>query len=179
MFGLYNLASCSYWVSSAANYILTSILSFFLDKYFTFQNKERSWKQVAKFIINIAVCYVLAYGIAKPVVMYILSGAVRRFRRMQPCLRVCVCSPDLTISDSVCSHSKNNFSGAQQSVDTIKVIIFKNLNFFQKKAWHFSKDIWYYKWARRSGGMADALDSGSSEVTLVWVSNSHLYCIDL
>lgn len=33
MFGLYNLASCSYWVSSAANYILTSILSFFLNKY--------------------------------------------------------------------------------------------------------------------------------------------------
>ena len=53
MFGLYNLASCSYWVSSAANYILTSLLSFFLNKYFTFQNKERSWKQVAKFIINI------------------------------------------------------------------------------------------------------------------------------
>ena len=118
MFGLYNLASCSYWVSSAANYILTSILSFFLNKYFTFQNKERSWKQVAKFIINIAVCYVLAYGIAKP---------VRRFRRMQPCLPVCVCSPDLTISDSVCSHSKNNFSGAQQSVDTIKVIIFEKI----------------------------------------------------
>ena len=36
MFGLYNLAHCSYWVSSAANYILTSILSFFLNKYFTF-----------------------------------------------------------------------------------------------------------------------------------------------
>ena len=29
MFGLYNLAHYSYWVSSAANYILTSILSFF------------------------------------------------------------------------------------------------------------------------------------------------------
>ena len=80
MFGLYNLASCSYWVSSAANYILTSILSFFLNKYFTFQNKERSWKQVAKFIINIAVCYVLAYGIAKPVVMYILSGAGQKIQ---------------------------------------------------------------------------------------------------
>ena len=120
MFGLYNLASCSYWVSSAANYILTSILSFFLNKYFTFQNKERSWKQVAKFIINIAVCYVLAYGIANP-------APVRRFRRMQPCLPVCVCSPDLTISDSVCSHSKNNFPGAQQSVDTIKVIIFEKI----------------------------------------------------
>ena len=38
MFSLYNLAGCSYWISSAANYILGSILSFFLNKYFTFQN---------------------------------------------------------------------------------------------------------------------------------------------
>ena len=44
----------------------------------------------------------------------------------------------------------------------------KNLNFFKKRL-AFFKSIWYYKWARRSGGMADALDSGSSEVTLVWV----------
>ena len=57
MFGLYNLAHCSYWVSSAANYILTSILSYFLNKYFTFKNKERSWKQVLRFVVNIAVCY--------------------------------------------------------------------------------------------------------------------------
>ena len=42
MFGLYNLAHCSYWVSSAANYILTSILSYFLNKYFTFEVKEYS-----------------------------------------------------------------------------------------------------------------------------------------
>ena len=74
MFGLYNLASCSYWVSSAANYILTSILSFFLNKYFTFQNKERSWKQVAKFIINIAVCYVLAYYVAQPLTGWLLNA---------------------------------------------------------------------------------------------------------
>lgn len=75
MFGLYNLAGCSYWVSSAANYTLTSVLSFFLNKYFTFQNKERSWQQVACFIINIAVCYLLAYGIAKPAALWLLSGA--------------------------------------------------------------------------------------------------------
>ena len=72
MFGLYNLASCSYWVSSAANYILTSILSFFLNKYFTFQNKEKSWKQLGMFVINITICYLLAYGMAKPVVSWIL-----------------------------------------------------------------------------------------------------------
>ena len=74
MFGLYNLASCSYWVSSAANYILTSILSFFLNKFFTFQNKEKSIGQVVRFAVNIAVCYLLAYGMAKPVVSWILHS---------------------------------------------------------------------------------------------------------
>ena len=80
MFGLYNLANCSYWVSSVANYVLTSILSFFLNNYFTFQNKERSWKQVVRFAVNIAVCYLLAYGIAKPAVSAVLAGAGQRIQ---------------------------------------------------------------------------------------------------
>lgn len=80
MFGLYNLAGCSYWVSSATNYILTSILSFFLNKYFTFQNKERSLKQVLKFALNIAVCYLFAYGIAKPLVLFALSTTNEHFQ---------------------------------------------------------------------------------------------------
>ena len=75
MFGLYNLAHCSYWVSSAANYILTSILSYFLNKYFTFQNRERSVGQVVRFVVNIAVCYGLAYGIAKPLCLQLLANA--------------------------------------------------------------------------------------------------------
>ncbi|MCR4673001.1 MAG: GtrA family protein [Lachnospiraceae bacterium] len=74
MFGLYNIAGASYWVSSAANYILTSILSFFLNKFFTFKNKGWSWGQVLRFAINIAVCYLLAYGIAKPAVSALLAG---------------------------------------------------------------------------------------------------------
>ena len=75
MFGLYNLAHCSYWFSSAANYVLTSILSFFLNKYFTFKNKEQSLSQVLRFVINIAVCYGLAYGIAKPLCRALLANA--------------------------------------------------------------------------------------------------------
>ena len=74
MFSLYNLAGCSYWISSAANYILGSILSFFLNKYFTFQNRKRSWGQVARFTVNIAACYLAAYGVAKPAVRMLLSG---------------------------------------------------------------------------------------------------------
>ena len=75
MFGLYNLAGCTYWVSSAANYILTSILSFFLNKYFTFKNKEQSLSQVLRFVINIAVCYLAAYGIAKPLCLRLMANA--------------------------------------------------------------------------------------------------------
>lgn len=74
MFLLYNLANCSYWLSSAANYVVGGVVSFFLNKYFTFQNHERSWKQVVKFIAIVAACYLLAYGAAKPAVMYLLSG---------------------------------------------------------------------------------------------------------
>ena len=80
MFGLYNLAHCSYWVSSASNYILTSILSFFLNKFFTFQNKEKDARQVVRFAANIAVCYLLAYGIAKPLCLWMLSGTSQSIR---------------------------------------------------------------------------------------------------
>lgn len=75
MFGLYNFAHLSYWISSAVNYILTSILSYFLNKHFTFQNKETGAAQVIRFAINIAACYLLAYGIAKPAIQYILQNA--------------------------------------------------------------------------------------------------------
>jgi putative flippase GtrA len=74
MFLLYNLAHCSYWVSSAANYVIGGIVSFFLNKYFTFQKKDWSWAQVGKFIVNVALCYLIAYGAAKPLVAHLLAG---------------------------------------------------------------------------------------------------------
>ena len=80
MFGLYNLAHCSYWLSSATNFTLTSILSFFLNKYFTFESKGWSWLQVLRFAINIAVCYFLAFGIAKPLTFAVLAGVSEKLR---------------------------------------------------------------------------------------------------
>ena len=74
MFVLYNLFCANYWFASAMNYVVGSTVSYFLNKYFTFQNTEKSFKQVIQFIVNITVCYLLAYGIAKPVVRFILSG---------------------------------------------------------------------------------------------------------
>ena len=75
MFLLYNLAGCSYWLSSAANYIVGGVVSYFLNKYYTFKNTERSWKQVLRFALNVAVCWLLAYGIAKPLALRLLANA--------------------------------------------------------------------------------------------------------
>ncbi len=72
MFGLYNLAGLhtwgdlGYWISSAANYVVGSVVSFFLNKHFTFRNEERGAGVVLRFAVNIAVCWALAYGLTKP-----------------------------------------------------------------------------------------------------------------
>lgn len=74
MFVFYNVFHLNYWVSSASNYFFGSICSYILNKHFTFENKERGWKPFIRFTINILVCYLLAYGIAKPVMHWMLSG---------------------------------------------------------------------------------------------------------
>lgn len=80
MFGLYNLAGFhawgdpGYWISSAANYVIGSIVSFFLNKHFTFRNREKGAGVVIRFVVNITVCYLLAYGLAKPAVSWVLGG---------------------------------------------------------------------------------------------------------
>ena len=40
MFTAYNVFHLSYWISSAANYVVGSIVSYFLNKYFTFQDRQ-------------------------------------------------------------------------------------------------------------------------------------------
>ena len=74
MFLLYNLARAPYWLSVCANYVVGGILSFFLNKYFTFQNRERSAAQVGRFILTVAACALVAYGLAKPAVRWALAG---------------------------------------------------------------------------------------------------------
>jgi putative flippase GtrA len=74
MFILYNFFGVTYWLSSAANYIVGSIASFFLNKYFTFTLKGWSLFMIIAFVVNIAVSYFVAYGLAKPVMNYLLRN---------------------------------------------------------------------------------------------------------
>jgi putative flippase GtrA len=73
MFLLYNLWHLGYWGSSAVSYILGSILSFVLNKHYTFENRDAVWKTGLKFALNVAVCYLLAYSTAKPAVFWALG----------------------------------------------------------------------------------------------------------
>jgi putative flippase GtrA len=74
MFVFYNVFHLSYWVSSASNYFFGSIVSYLLNKNFTFRFRERGLWSLLRFTLNILTCYLLAYGIAKPVMQWILSG---------------------------------------------------------------------------------------------------------
>lgn len=74
MFLLYNLFGVSYWLSSAANYVVGSIVSYFLNKYYTFNQPKFSIHEIFKFIINIALCYTIAYGLAKPAAYLIFES---------------------------------------------------------------------------------------------------------
>jgi putative flippase GtrA len=80
MFVLYNIFNVNYWAASAANYIVGSILSFFLNKYFTFAVKEWTLFMVIGFIMNIAVSYFAAYGLAKPAMGYLLRYSPPKIR---------------------------------------------------------------------------------------------------
>ena len=74
MFIFYNVFHLRYWVSSAANYLFGSILSYFLNKSYTFRYGKADLKSVIRFIVNIVLCYLIAYGVAKPVMSHLLSG---------------------------------------------------------------------------------------------------------
>lgn len=78
MFVFYNVFHFSYWVSSASNYFFGSILSYILNRMFTFQNSETMVKTLPRFVINISLCYLLAYGIAKPLVVHVLSNLTQK-----------------------------------------------------------------------------------------------------
>lgn len=73
MFILYNLLHVNYWVSTAMNYVAICIVSYFLNNFWTFGYKDKSFKTVLKFILTVVVCYAIAYGAAKILIKLILS----------------------------------------------------------------------------------------------------------
>ena len=74
MLVLYNVFGCSYWVSSFFDYFFGSILSYFLNKHFTFHYQGTDWRSIVKFALNIVVCYLIAYSLALPLTQAALES---------------------------------------------------------------------------------------------------------
>lgn len=73
---LYNLIHFNYWASSGISYFIGGVFSYFANAKVTFKVEEKDrdkWLPV-RFAVNIAVCYLIAYGVAKPLVRYVLSS---------------------------------------------------------------------------------------------------------
>lgn len=73
---LYNIIHLSYWASSGISYTIGGVFSYFVNGKVTFKVEEKDrdkWLPV-RFAVNIIVCYFVAYGVAKPLVRYVLSS---------------------------------------------------------------------------------------------------------
>ena len=70
---MFLLEGLGYWPSTAIAYMAGAVLSFFLNRSFTFKSKAAFWPSVLKFAVNVAVCYLIAYSIAQPLVTLVLS----------------------------------------------------------------------------------------------------------
>ena len=70
---MFLLEGLGYWPSTAIAYVAGAVMSFFLNRSFTFQSKAAFWPSAAKFALNVAVCYLVAYSIAQPLAGWVLG----------------------------------------------------------------------------------------------------------
>lgn len=69
----YNILAIGYWPSSVADYVLGSVLSYFLNKRFSFHYHQTDLRSILRFTLNIIVCFVVAYSIARPLTRWCLE----------------------------------------------------------------------------------------------------------
>lgn len=62
---MFLLEGLGYWPSTAIAYLAGAVMSFFLNRRFTFHSEEAFWPSAGKFALNAAVCYALGYGAAR------------------------------------------------------------------------------------------------------------------
>lgn len=74
MFVLYDGFHLGYWLSSAVSYAVGAVVSFFLNRRFTFKSDAALLPAALRFALTVAVCYLIAYSLAKPLILALFSG---------------------------------------------------------------------------------------------------------
>ena len=64
---MFALEGLGYWPSTAIAYVAGAVMSFFLNRGFTFHSNEVLWRSAVKFAVNVVVCYVVGYGLARTI----------------------------------------------------------------------------------------------------------------
>lgn len=62
---MFLLEGLGYWPSTAIAYAAGSVLSFFLNRSFTFHSGEAIGESAIRFLICTVVCYIVGYGLAQ------------------------------------------------------------------------------------------------------------------
>ena len=70
---MFLLEGLGYWPSTAIAYVAGAVMSFFLNRHFTFRSRETLLRSAVKFAVNVAVCYVIAYALAQPLAGWVLG----------------------------------------------------------------------------------------------------------
>ena len=70
---MFLLEGLGYWPSTAIAYVAGAVMSFFLNRHFTFRSEETFLRSAVKFAVNVAVCYLIAYSIAQPAAQWVLG----------------------------------------------------------------------------------------------------------
>lgn len=72
-FVLYQMFHMGYWGSTFISFVLASILSFILNKNYTFNTKGKNLYKAVKFSVMLTICYFTAYKVARPLVQWVTS----------------------------------------------------------------------------------------------------------
>ena len=70
---MFVLEGLGYWPSTAIAYAAGAVMSFFLNRKFTFESDETLGRSAVKFAVNVAVCYVLSYALVQPAAGWVLG----------------------------------------------------------------------------------------------------------
>lgn len=71
---LYNLIHMNYWISSGISYFIGSVFSYHANAKLTFKVENKDKWLPWRFAANIIVCYAVSFGIARPLVRYLLAS---------------------------------------------------------------------------------------------------------
>ncbi len=79
IFFFYNIFDFGYWASTALGYLAGCVWAYFMSRHFVFRYEKKEKRLIIRFALNVAVCYFLAYLIAKPMTIKICQFVMPQF----------------------------------------------------------------------------------------------------